>query len=237
MLGTLLNVIAILIGGSIGLVRAKTLKADQELYLKIVLGAFTVFYGLRLTWLSLNGSPLQVLKQLLIVILGMALGKLLGRLLGLQRFSNHLGQSARKLMEGKSERPMAAGFRACTILFCAAPLGILGAVQDGISGYFYPLAIKAVIEGLAAMGMAVVFRWGAVLSAIPVLAWQGTIAMSCQVFLRPFLERHGLIDPLNAVGGMLVFSVALIILGIKKLQIADYLPSLIIVPTLSWLLR
>jgi uncharacterized membrane protein YqgA involved in biofilm formation len=79
------------------------------------------------------------------------------------------------------------------------------------------------------------FGGGVVLAGLPVLAWQGTIPLVCQRLLEPYLRAHGLVDPVNAVGGLLVFSVALVILGVKKIELADYLPSLVVAPLLAWL--
>jgi len=70
-----------------------------------------------------------------------------------------------------------------------------------------------------------------------VLAFQGTITLACALFLKPMLEAHGLLDSVNAAGGLLVFSVALVILQLKRIELADYLPSLAFAPLLTWLLR
>ena len=48
-------------------------------------------------------------------------------------------------------------------------LGILGAFQDCLAGYYYPLGVKAVMDGLATMGFVRLFGWGAMLAALPVL--------------------------------------------------------------------
>jgi len=238
--GTALNVAGILIGGLIGLTRRKPLPPETESFLKVGLGAFTVFYGLRLTWLSLSGSLGHVLKQLLIAVLAMMLGKLTGRLLRIQKASNRLGQAARERIAAASSpgpRRFSDGFKTCAALFCAAPLAVLGAVQDGLSGYFYPLGVKAVMDGLATMGFVGLFRWGVMLAALPVLAFQGTITLACAQWLKPLLVAHELVDSVNAAGGLLVFCVALVILGLKKIELADYLPSLAFAPLLTWVWR
>src|SRR5580765_2769126 len=98
MLGTILNATGIFLGGVIGLTRKRALPATSEAFFKVALGAFTVFYGLRLTWLSLNGSWTQILKQLLIVVLALMVGKLTGHLLHLQKLSNRIGRDARDRM-------------------------------------------------------------------------------------------------------------------------------------------
>ena len=238
MIGTILNTAGILIGGIAGLSRRRTFSAAAESNLRVVLGAFTVFYGLRLTWLGLGGSLGQILKQLVIAVLALMLGKLAGRGLRLQRMSNQLGRGARAAIDGvrpQDPRRLSAGFQACATLFCAAPLGLTGALVDGLSGYYYPLGIKAVVDGMATMSFVLVFGPGAMLSALPVLALQGTLTLVCRVLLKPPLEAHNLADSVNAVAGLLVFSVALIILGLKKIGLADYLPSLAVAPLLTWL--
>jgi uncharacterized membrane protein YqgA involved in biofilm formation len=190
--------------------------------------------------MSLNGSLLQILKQLLVVVIALMLGKMTGRFLRLQKWSNRLGRDAREritAIKPTDPRRMGDGFNICAALFCAAPLAILGPIQDGLSGYYYPLTIKAVIDGLATMGFVLLFGWGVMLAALPVLAFQGTITLLFSQILKPFLETHNLVDSLNATGGLLVFCVALVILELKKVELADYLPSLAFAPLLAWVFR
>lgn len=240
MVGTALNVIGIIVGGVAGVLRKTPPSPSTDSTFKVFLGAFAVYYGLRLTWISMNGSLGQVLKQLGIAIVAMMLGNFLGQLLRLQEFSNRLGRDAReRITNATPDNPqrISDGFKACSALFCAAPLGWLGAIQDGLSGYFFPLGIKSVMEGLATAGFVQLFGWGAMLAALPVLAVQGSISLFSMAILKPFLLRHDLLDSVNTVGGLLVFSVALVILNLKKIKLADYFPSLFIAPVLTWLLR
>ena len=240
MIGAALNAAGIIVGGLFGLNRRKPLTPPHESYVKVALGAFAVFYGLRLTWISLNGTFLQILRQLLIAVVALMLGKIGGRLLRLQKLSNRVGRGARDRIaaaEPGDPQRSSEGFKTCAALFCAAPLAVLGSVQDGLSDYYYPLAVKAVMDGLATMGFVRLFGWGVMLAALPVLAVQGTITLACAQYLRPLLETHNLVDSVNAVGGLLVFCVALVILELKRIELADYLPSLAIAPLLAWVLR
>ena len=124
----------------------------------------------------------------------------------------------------------------CTVLFCVAPLALVGAVQDGLLGQWQALGIKALMDGLATMAFARTFGWGSILAAVPVVSFQGTITLTARL-VAPFLTAHLLVDSVNAVAGMLVFIVSLIILELKKVELGDYLPSLAVAPLLTWLWR
>jgi uncharacterized membrane protein YqgA involved in biofilm formation len=256
MIGTIFNAVGIVVGGATGLVSRRGLSAANESFFKVMLGVFAVYFGLRLTWASLNGPFPAILKQLGIAVLALILGRLAGRALRLQKFSNQVGRyAAERLAAARPDNPerFGDGFKLCAALFCAAPLGLIGAVLDGlpfpgstagspathflVSGYSHPLLVKAVMEGLAAMGFARLFGWGVLLSALPVLAWQGTITLASARFLEPWLQAHGLSTSLQAVGGLLIFCVALVILELKKIELADYLPSLFLAPLIALVWR
>jgi uncharacterized protein len=240
-LGTILNVAAIVIGGLAGLMIRKQPSASTQSFFKVALGAATVYFGLRLTWLGINGSFGQSLKQLGIVLLSLSLGNLLGKLLRLQKASNRIGTLTRDRMARatpQSWERFTDGFIVCSLLFCAAPLGILGSLHNGLDrDYFFPLAIKAIMDGLATLSFAALFGWGVMLSAIPVLVFEGTITLLCANSLGPFLQAHGLMDSVNATGGLLIFCVSLLIFEVRKVPVTDYLPSLIFAPLLTYLLH
>src|SRR5262249_50293196 len=137
--------------------------------------------------------------QIAILILSLMLGRLLGQLLHIQKSLNRLGAYATKrFAETRPDDPNRVndGFIVCALLFCAGPLGPIGAVQAGLMSYWEPLAIKAIMDGLAAMGFVATFGWGVMLSAIPVFVFQGTITLAINKFL-PFLQEQHLLDSVN----------------------------------------
>jgi uncharacterized membrane protein YqgA involved in biofilm formation len=240
-IGSILNAAGILVGGIAGLVRREPIGATTQNLFKRVLGALILFYGFRLTWLSVSGPLGHLLKQLAAVFLAMVLGKITGRLLRLQNASNRLGRFARaRINAARPDDPnrVINGFLTCSALYCASPLGVLGSITDGLppagaeSGYFYPLAVKAVMDGLATLGFVSLFGWGAMLSAVPVLVFQGTLTLACAHFLLPPLETWGLVDAVNAVCGVLLFSMLLIIFEVRRFEATNYLPSLVMAPLL-----
>jgi hypothetical protein len=242
--GASLNAIGILLGGLFGLSSHKPLSPRLQNYFKNALGTLTVFFGLRLVWLGiLSNAELHLsakLKQLIAVLLAVVIGNLIGEVLSLQKISNQLGRHAGRLIassqSGSPSKPI-DGFNACAILFCAAPLGLLGAVTDGLSGYFWLLAVKAVMDGLAMASFVRIFRWPAMLSAIPVFIFLGIIAFACRLYVQPFLEPDELVGAVNAAIGFTVCAVALVIFEIRKVELANFLPGVAIAPLLGWLFK
>jgi uncharacterized protein len=234
--GTILNGAAIILGGVIGLTIRKQLSEQRQLTIKLLLTVLVIIAGLRMTWTSLGGGVWSVLKQLGIMILSMMLGNLVGKLLHIQKGVNWLGQyAAKKLGTADPAKPNRAseGFIAATLLFCVGPMAILGALQDGMDGKWQTLGVKALMDGFATMALVSTMGWGVMLAAVPVVAYQGTITLSAE-WIGRWLQQNALMDSVNAVGGMLVFCLALIILDVRKVQVADYLPSLVIAPLLTW---
>jgi hypothetical protein len=244
--GAFINAMGILIGGLLGLAMLQSLSLRLQVFFRSALGAGTIFFGVQLVWLSVNGTFLSVAKQLFIAVLAVTLGFWMGKLLRLQKLSNRLGRYAGNLVaaaQSNAPRKITGGFTACVILFCAAPLGLLGAVTDGLpagdspTGYFWLLAVKAVMDGLAMTGFVKVFGWPSALAAFPVFALFSGITLACQLWARPFLEAHGLVGSVDAAAGFIACAIALMIFEIRRIELANFLPALAVAPLLAWLLK
>jgi uncharacterized membrane protein YqgA involved in biofilm formation len=177
-----------------------------------------------------------VLGQLGIVLLAMTLGKLTGQLLRLQNLSNSIGRrAAQTLAAPASQRRFDDGFLMATGLFCAGPLALLASLQEGFNGLSPVFVVKAGIDGLATYAFCQTFGWSVMLSAVPVLALESALIQGVQLLEPVLRQRPGpLMDAVNATDGLLIFCVAMIVLGLKKIAVADYFPSLAIAPLLAW---
>ena len=237
-IGAFLNALGILLGALLGLAGCGQLSARLQNQIKSALGAFTAFCGLQLVWLNVSGSFSAVLKQLCLAVLAVVFGNLLGKILGLQKISNRLGRHAARLLATGQPAPgrPADGFLAVTILFCAAPLGMLGAVTDGLSGYFFPFALKAVMDGLATMSFVKMFRWPAALAALPVLLFFNGLTLVVHTFALPWLAAHGSVPAVSAAAGLVICATALVVLEVRRVELANYLPALVVAPVLTRLL-
>ncbi len=236
MIGAFLNALGILLGGLFGLAVRAPLSARTQHFFKLAIGVGTVFLGLKLVIENLHGSFTDVLKQLFLTALAVILGYWLGKLLQLQKISNRVGHFAAQLLAAAQKHPPgkpADGFLAGTILFCAAPLGILGAVTDGLSGFYQLLVVKAVMDGLAMASFVKMFRWPAALAALPLFLFLNGITLGVHSVALPWLEGHSLSASVNLAAGLLACVVAIVIFEIRRVELNSYLPAIIIAPALK----
>lgn len=235
-IGPFLNAFGILLGSLFGLVRRDPLTPRTQQSCQSLLGAGTALCGLYLIWLNIGGGAGHVLKQIFLAFLSVVLGNLMGKLLNLQKMSNYFGQHAAKLLAApQNNQPIKPfdGLVAASILFCAAPLGIIGAVTDGLSGYYYPLVLKAVMDGLAMTSFVKLFRWPVALAALPVLIFQNGLAHGVHAFVLPWLTAPEWVQAINVVAGLNICAATLVILGVRRVELANYLPSLAVAPLVT----
>lgn len=207
--------------------------------LRALAGAGAVLIGLHLTWTALAraGSIKQILSQFGMMMISLILGKAAGQLTRIQRLFNRIGRDAKSQLQSTAGPPIASPssvFAQCSLLYCFTPLAVLGSILDGAQTDPRVLILKTAIDGLAAFGFARSLHWSVGFAAIPVLIWQGTLTLGAKL-VAPYLTEHGMLDPLVAVAGMQVFMAALVILELRRVALAEYLPSLAIAPFLAWL--
>ncbi len=235
MIGTLINTVAILAGGFLGLRASQQFSARTQTNIKLVLAAFTIWVGLSMVWQGIGGSFGGVVKQLGIAMLALVLGNGLGMALHLQAGLNKLGQYAKQRIASASptnDNRFSEGFITCTLLFCVGPMAILGSLEDGTTGKFRILAIKSAMDGLAAMGFAATFGPGVLLAALPVFAYQGTLTLLANALANQ-LNDPLLLNSIRVAGGLVVMCIAVVILGLRQVPLANYLPSLVVAPLLT----
>lgn len=222
MIGTLVNAAAVIAGGTIGMLFNKNMpERIKSIYFQAV-GLFTLAIGI---------SMVYNMQHILIVVSSLAIGALLGEWLnleeGAERLSNYLKTKFRIGSEKFSE-----GFITAFLLYCIGSMTILGAIQEGTGGSSDLLLTKSLMDGFSSIVLASAFGFGVLVSAIPLLVFQGSItllAMYASSFFTPEII-HGL----SNVGGILLMGLAINILEIKKLRIMNMLPALIVVALLLW---
>jgi uncharacterized protein len=235
-IGTAFNAAGIVAGGLAGLALRSPLSLPLQHRLRSGMAALAIYVGFSMAWEGLRAPLGHSAKQLGIALLALSVGSFAGWALRLQRGLNRLGEAARVCLgratdSSGSVRP-GDGFITCTILFCAGPLSLLGAVEDGLADQWRPLALKGVLDGFATMGLIATYGWSPLLAALPVLAYQGTLTLGARA-LRPWVQEAALLDSLNVTGGLIVACVAVLIVSRRQVPLTNYLPALLFAPLLT----
>jgi hypothetical protein len=234
MTGAFANAIGILLGSLLGLSWAPTFSTKHQIQIRNVIGLLTILAGGRLIWSGLHGTFGLGIKELIVALLAVIFGNWIGRALALQKISNTVGRFASNLITiAKKNPPGDGGMLAATILFCAAPLGLIGSVTDGVSNDFDLLIIKALMDGLAASAFVKIFRWVSAMSAIPVYLLFGGITIASHHAAMTILAGHGLVESIEITAGLLACVVSVVIFETRKVELANYLPALAVAPLLT----
>lgn len=229
MIGTILNVITIIIGGMIGMLLGGRIPERVRSTVVHGLGLFTIVLGVRLFLQTDNP---------IISLMAIMLGGLLGEWMNIEEKLNRLGSSieARLGPTGASESKenlFIRGFVTASLLFEIGPMTILGSIQDGLTGDYSLLATKSVMDGFSGLALASTLGAGVLFSTVIVLLYQGGIsllAVQAQALLTDVM-----IAEMTAVGGILMIGLAFgSLLEIKPIRTGNLLPALIIAPALVW---
>ncbi len=228
--GTLLNVATVLIGTLIGLLLGARMPARMQASLTTGLGLFTLLIGLSMGLRIFTDSAARPGDDL--AVLGaLLLGVAIGEILRLHDRLEWLGAwFQRRLAAPDGGRPsrIAEGFVTASLVFCVGPLTILGSLANGLTGDVQLLALKSLLDGVAAVAFAAALGPGVALSALTVLVIQGGIAAGA--FLLRDVMDEATVLAITAAGGVILLGVALRLLELKPVRVANFLPALVLAP-------
>ncbi len=235
--GTLLNVATVLVGSGIGVaVRGRLPERTREVVTD-GLGLVTLLVaGLNAASITDPALVRAVGKGGVLVVLGsVLLGGIGGSLLRLEsRLAELGGWLQHRLVPAgaaTSRARFVEGFVLASLVFCVGPLTILGSLSDGLGQGVDQLALKSMLDGFASVAFAASLGWGVAASALTIIVVQGSLT-ALGAALGGFLPGAQ-IAALTATGGLLLVGVALRLLAVKAVPVADLLPALVVAPVLT----
>ena len=224
LLGTLVNMVTVILGGAIGLFLGSKFPKKLSDSLMKALGLCTLLIGI---------SGLSKGENQLFTIISMAIGTIIGELLDLDLRLENLGKSVEKRFkkDGKNVT-IAEGFVNASLLFCVGAMAIVGSLQSGLVGDNSMIFTKSLLDFTAAIIFASTLGFGVLLSAFPILIYQGGIVLLAH-FLAPYLTES-VIGDMTCTGSLIIIGLALNMLGITKLKVMNMVPA-IFLPILMYL--
>jgi uncharacterized membrane protein YqgA involved in biofilm formation len=226
-LGTALNTGTVLVGATLGLTLGRFIPASLQQTIRIAIGLYVAVIGIQMA---------SKTHSVLVLLVGILVGVVIGELLKLDAGVKAIGSWAeRRLSRGGEPGRVSLAFITTSLIFCVGPLTVLGSFLDGTRGDITVLAIKSTLDGVTSIVFAATLGWGVLLSAASVLLVQGSLT------LIAFLIHAGLSDlqtaELTAAGGIAVLAIALGLLELKAIKVANFLPALVVAPLLAGILH
>jgi hypothetical protein len=235
--GTAVNVLTVLLGSAVGVLAGNRLPTRTRDLVTDALGLVTLLIA-GLSAVAVNDPALADKvgphAPLLIVLGALLIGGIIGSMFRLEQRVERLGGWLQRRLQGESssaERErFIEGFLTSSLIFCTGPLTILGSLSDGLGKGADQLYLKAALDGFAAIAFAESFGWGVAASALTVLVVQGSITVVGAALGDVLPDAE--IAAITAAGGLMLVGVALRLLRIREIAVADLLPGLVVAPLL-----
>ncbi len=226
-LGTIINTAAVAAGSAIGIFAKKGLKQRFQDILMAGCGISVMFIGASgalCGMFSVEGSKISSSGSMLLIG-SMVLGSLLGELINIEDKMEHLGEKMKKLFHAQGDSRFVDGFVNTSLVICVGAMAIVGSIQDGLTGDFSMLLVKAVLDFVIVLVFASTYGIGTMCSAIAIFVYQGAITLIAH-FAGNFAGED-LVQNLSYIGSVLIFCVGVNLAFGKKLKVGNMLPSLL----------
>lgn len=216
MLGTIVNSLAIITGGLIGVLLKTGIKDNYK---------STIMDGVALSVIVIGIINAIKSQNIILLISSLVIGGFIGEALAIESKLDQLGKRL-ELKLNRGENNFSKAFVSSSLIFCVGAMAIVGSLEAGIQGTYETLFAKSILEGISALVFATTLGIGVIFSSIPVFLYQGFITLmagNLSGFLSPLV-----ITEISAVGGVLIIGIGITLLDLKKIKVGNLLPAVLI---------
>ncbi len=227
-LGTLVNALAIIAGGIIGMVFGKKIPERMQETLLKVNGTAVLFIGIggvMSKMLTIKDGVVNTQGSMM-MIGSLAIGTVAGELLDLDGWVHRFGVCLQKKTGNGSDSHFIEGFVSASLTVCIGAMAIVGAIADGIDGNHSVLFAKAVLDLIIVMVMSASLGKGCLFSFVPVVILQGSVTLLAKL-IAPLITTAAL-DHISYVGSVLIFCVGVNLVFDSKIRVANILPAILV---------
>ncbi|MDY2792244.1 MAG: DUF554 domain-containing protein [Eubacteriales bacterium] len=187
----------------------------------------TIGYALALCVLTIGIQGAIQTENMMLMIISAVVGSLIGEALRLEDRLDSLGAWVQKRL-AKDDDGFSQGFISATLLYCVGSMAVVGSIEAGLQNKPDTLLAKAVLDGVSALILSSSMGMGVALSALPLLAYQGAIALLAML-LGNFLPAEAIAE-VSATGSLLIIGLGFNMLGFSKARICvgNMLPAILI---------
>lgn len=217
--GSVVNCLAIIAGSFSGIVLRNITEQTKD----------TVTKGISLGVIALAIQMSLQASSFIVIIISICLGGMIGEFLKIEDSMTRLGL----LLENRFARGnsnFAEGFVTATLIYVIGSMGIIGAIESGVSGNHQTLFTKAVMDGFMSIMLTASLGIGVLFSAFPVLIYQGAITIFASIIVR-YLPKElldSLMNEISAIGGLMILAIGLNVMKLTKIRVSNYLPGILV---------
>ncbi|KMJ60434.1 membrane protein [Bacillus sp. LL01] len=220
LLGTIVNGICIVLGTLIGKLFTRIPENTKETVMKVI-GLAVFLLGTQMGFKS---------NEFLIVIISLVVGAVIGEWIDLDRKLNNVGNWLERKLGSNQQGSVSKGFVTATLIFVIGAMAVVGSLDSGLRGDHQVLYTKSIIDGFTSIVLATTLGIGVLFSAIPVMIYQGSIALfatQIDLFVPPALLELFIFE-ITATGGIMIMAIGLNIIGVTAIRVANLLPGILV---------
>lgn len=218
MIGTIINVIAVIVGSFIGLLFDKGIPEHLSSSLMKALGLCTAVIGIQ--------GAIQG-ENALIMIGSIVIGVLIGELLNLDdKLNNVVRKLESRFVKIKGEKSLSEGFITASLVFCVGSMAIVGCLNAGLENDYSMLITKSMLDFTSSIIFASTLGIGVMGSAIAIFVYQGSLTLLASL-VAPVLSQSAITE-MTCVGSLLIIAIGLNLMGLTKIKVMNYLPAMFI---------
>jgi len=230
-LGTIINAIAIIIGGLLGLLFKKAIPKCLENSIMLSTGLAVIVIGLNGIISSFN----NISNPTILIIISLILGTILGELINIEDQFTNLGKFLQTKFSTKNDPQFVKAFLLTSFTVAIGAMAVLGSINDGISGDYTILLAKSFLDFIIVLIMTTSLGKGCLFSCVPVFILEGLMTIAAHL-LGNFLTITAIAN-ISLIGSILIMVVGINLTFDKKIKVANMLPSLIIAIILAYIIK
>ena len=217
MLGTIVNAVAIAIGGIAGVLLKGGL--PEKMSTTIIQGV-----GLCVALLGLSGA-LEGMPYIMEIIFFIVIGSIIGEAIDIEKRLERFGDKLESRFS-KEGSTFSKGFVTASLLYCVGAMAIMGALESGLNNNHEILFAKSILDGIISIVLASTLGIGVVFSAVSVFVYQGIITLLAGGLSEILTET--VVLQMSATGGLLILALGLTMIFSNKIKVGNMLPSVLL---------
>ena len=227
-LGTIINTLAVIVAGALGLFLKNGIKPRFQQILMQANGLAVIFIGISGVMqhmLVVENNAIST-KGTMLLIFSLVIGALLGEWINIESKMDHLGEKIKAAVKMQNDNRFVDGFVTTSLIICVGAMAIVGSMQDGLTGDSSMLIAKSLLDFVIVIILTATYGIGSAFSALPIFLYQGSITLLAAFFGS--IISGNLIADLSFVGSALIFCVGVNLIREKTFRVANMLPALLV---------